>query len=415
MAHRGAWRLLVALSALHVLAYVDRQLVVALAPVLEAELGLSHAQIGLVIGASFIGAYALGLPVAGVLADRLNRPRIVAAGLAAWSVATSLAATAQGFLSLAGWRALVGIGEATLPPAALSLLGDRFPPSRMGLASSVFYMGVPVGYAASLAFAAAVAPRLGWRACFLVLGGLGLAAVVPVLRIRDPRPGAVAPRGSAAVARGVGRAFTERPTLLVLLAAATLLAFTSAASQHLVTWLVRERGFAFARAGSTAAVVLGVASLGGPLIGFVTDRARRRGGPAARLYAFVAVGASSLGATVAFYRLDPASAWFLPAWLVAQCWTLGWYGPILAALYEAAPEESRATVVGSSLLTLNLLGVATGPWLTGLVADRTSLTTGLMASLAGTAGGLLLLAGTAMQASTRGGAGRRPRPDSSAC
>jgi len=402
LADRGAWRLLAALTALNVLGYVDRQLVVALAPVLEAELGLSHAQTGLVIGASFIGAFALGLPITGAIADRAHRPRLLAAGLGAWSVATGLAGTASGFLPLAGWRALVGVGEATLPPTAISLLGERFAPARLGFASSVFYMGVPVGYAGSLAFAAAVTPALGWRACFLVMGAAGLAAVPAVLRIPDPGLRARSRPGEARepTLRVLRRGFAEQPLLAPLVLAATLLVFTSASSQHLVTWLVQERGFAFGRAGSVAAVVLAVASLGGLLIGAATDRARRRG-PAGRLAAFCALGAVALGATVAFYRLPSSSPYFLPAWLVAQAWSLGWFGPIMASLHELAPADARATVIGSGLLVLNLCGVATGPWVTGLVADRTSLSTGLLASVVGLAAGLVLLGFVALRLRTR--------------
>jgi MFS family permease len=402
VADRGGWRLLAALTALNVLGYVDRQLVVALAPVLEAELGLSHAQTGLVIGASFIGAFALGLPITGRLADRTHRPRLLAIGLGAWSVATGLAGTAGGFLPLAGWRALVGAGEATLPPTAISLLGDRFTPARLGFASSVFYMGVPVGYAASLAFAAAVTPALGWRACFFVMGAAGLAAVPAVLRMQDPRPRAVARPGETPepASRVLRRAFAEQPLLVPLVLAATLLVFTSASSQHLVTWLVRERGFSFGRAGSVAAAMLAVASLGGLLIGAVTDRARRRGA-GARLFAFAGLGVAALAATIAFYRLAPTSPFFFPAWLVAQAWSLGWYGPILAALHELAPENGRGTVIGFGLLVLNLLGVATGPWVTGLIADRTSLTTGLLTSVGGMAVGLLLLLYVALRLRAR--------------
>lgn len=60
-------------------------------------------------------------------------------------------------------------------------------------------------------------------------------------------------------------------------------------------------------------------------------------------------------------------------------------------MHEMAPADSRATVIGSALLVVNLLGVATGPWVTGLIADRTSLTTGLVASLGAMAAGLFLV------------------------
>jgi predicted MFS family arabinose efflux permease len=394
MAERGAWRLLAALTALNVLGYVDRQLVAALAPVLIAELGLSRADIGLLIGPVFVVVYAFGTLALGAAADRWRRPRIIAGGLAAWSGATALTGTASGFATLALWRSLVGVGEATLPPTAVSMLGDRFPASRLGFATSVYYAGIPVGFACSLALAGWLVPRLGWRACFYVLGLLGLAAVALVWRMADPPRGggpAAADAAGETTARRLRRAFADEPTLALLIAGATLLTYASASSQHLVTWLVQERSFAYSRAAYMAsAVVLGAGLAGNLAIGALTDAARRRhaGG---RLAAFVFLGTLSLAATTAFYLLPAASPFFLAAWLVAQAWTLGWYGPMLAAIHERAPAGSRATVVGFGLMAINLVGVGAGPWVTGAIGDRAGLTTGLVASVAVGAVGLGLV------------------------
>lgn len=386
---RGAWRLLAGLTALNVLAYVDRQLVASLAPVLSADLGLTHAQVGLLIGVSFTAAFAIGLPVVGVLADQQGRKRILVTGIGVWSLGTALCGTASGFASMATWRALVGAGEATLPPSAITLLGDRFPPSRLGLATSVFYSGIPVGFALSLAFSAAVAPRLGWRACFVAVGVMGLVALAFARRLREPRAeSGASPKADGSPANRVRHALASEPALGPLVIGAALLAFTSAASQHLVNWLVNDRGYPFARAGFVASAMMLCASPGNLVIGALTDRARRRG-PGQRLAAFVALGVVALVASVGLYTLPAGTPLFFASWLVAQAWALGWYGPLVAAIHELAPARSRATVIGFVLLTVNLLGVATGPWVTGLIADRSSLTTGLLASLGATGLGLV--------------------------
>ena len=394
---RGAWGLLAALAALNVLGYVDRQLVAALAPVLMAELGLSRADIGLLIGPVFVVVFAFATLALGAAADRWRRPRIIAGGLVVWSAATALTGTASGFASLALWRALVGVGEATLPPTALSMLGDRFPPSRLGFASSVYYAGIPVGFASSLALAGWVVPRFGWRACFSLLGLLGLAAVALVWRMEDPprrsSPGAPRPEPApgGTIAGRLRQAFAAEPAIALLVAGGTLLTYASASSQHLVTWLVQERGFAYSRAAYLAsAVVLGAGLAGNLAIGALTDGAERRwaGG---RLAAFALLGATSLAATAAFYRLSPASPFFVAAWLVAQAWTLGWYGPLLAAVHGLSPAGSRATVLGFALMALNLLGVGLGPWITGAIGDRAGLTAGLLTSVAVGAVGLALV------------------------
>jgi MFS family permease len=89
---------------------------------------------------------------------------------------------------------------------------------------------------------------------------------------------------------------------------------------------------------------------------------------------------------------------------VAQAFMLGWFGPAAAEILERAPAERSATVMGFALLALNLLGVATGPWVTGAMGDRVGLTRGLLASLGLGAFGLGLLAAVAI---AQGRSGRR--------
>jgi predicted MFS family arabinose efflux permease len=404
---RFPWRLVAALTALNVLSFIDRQALVAVAPLLIEDLGLSRAEVGLLVGISFMLVYAIGTLTMGILADRRSRPRLMAAGLGAWSAATALTATASGFVSLAAWRALVGIGEATLPATALSMIGDRVPPSRLGLANAIFYAGVPMGYALSFALAGAIAPVLGWRACFLGLGANGLLAAGLVWRMADPpRRGGQAPvaPGLAAAARDLARALAIRPSLSLVIVAATLLVYASGASQHAITWLVEERGFAFPRAAFLSAAIMLVAGLAGNLgIGALTDRARRRH-PGARLLALAAVSVLGLAATFVFYRSAPSYPLFFPSWFLAQAWLLGWYGPAVAAIDESAPDGRRAAVIGFGLLIINVVGVAGGAYVTGLAGDRVSLTMGLSWSLVPAALGIVLLALVGLQAMRRGAA-----------
>jgi MFS family permease len=180
--------------------------------------------------------------------------------------------------------------------------------------------------------------------------------------------------------------------ILVLTAAGVLLVFTSAASQHTITWLVAERGFEYARAALLSGAVTLVSGLAGNLaIGAITDRARQAH-PSLRLVALGAVSAIGLGAAAAFYTLPPSSPAFYACWAVGQAYLLGWYGSLVAAVDERAPEGRRASVLGAFLLVINLLGVATGPYVTGLIGDRASLTSGLLFSLGPGAAGALTLA-----------------------
>jgi predicted MFS family arabinose efflux permease len=269
------------------------------------------------------------------------------------------------------------------------MLGDRV--TRIGLANGVFYAGIPVGFALSFVLAGGVGPWLGWRACFFVLGVAGLVGVTLVWGMADPPRRGAGPRPASPGLGAAARAVAGNPALAGLVAAGTLIVFASSSSQHAITWLVQERGFGFATAAFLSAIVIGVAGLAGNVgIGFLTDRAQARV-PGGRLLAFSGIGVFGLAASALFYRVPPGSAFFLPCWCLAQAWMLGWFGPLMAAIDDAAPAGTRATVVGLALLTTNLLGVGTGPYVTGLIGDHASLTAGLTWSLVPAALGVALV------------------------
>ena len=77
----------------------------------------------------------------GVLADMVNRPKLIAFGVALWSVFTALTGVAKGFVSMAIPRMFIGVGESMLTPTSMSLLSDTFPSKRMGFAAGFYYMG----------------------------------------------------------------------------------------------------------------------------------------------------------------------------------------------------------------------------------------------------------------------------------
>src|SRR5688572_2446928 len=196
---RSAWGLLFFLTALNILNFVDRMLIASLAPLLIKDLGLSRAQIGLLTGFGFVFFYTFVGLLLGMAADRFRRLPLIAMGVALWSAMTALSGLARSFIQLAIPRIFVGIGEATLTPAALSMLGDAFPRRRQGLAVGVYYAGIPLGLATALISSSLIAPRYGWRFSFYALGILGLIATVFLAVLREP------PRRRRSEERRVGK------------------------------------------------------------------------------------------------------------------------------------------------------------------------------------------------------------------
>jgi predicted MFS family arabinose efflux permease len=382
---RSAWVLLAFLTALNVLNFVDRQLIASLAPLLIAELKLSRAQIGLLVGFAFVFFYTLMGLALGVLADRLSRTRLIAVGLGLWSAMTAVSGAATGFAHLAAARVLVGVGEATLTPAALAMLGDAFPRGRLGLAIGVYYAGIPLGVGLSLVLAGFIAPLWGWRACFYALGIAGLLAVAALLLLREPpRRGAVqgaVPPALREIAAELLGALRSVPALGLTILGACGLAYAAGAALHVLTWLVQERGLEFRQAAFTAGGIAAVAGFLGNLGGgALADWCGRRwaGG---RLWALVALTLALAPISTAYFLLPPGSPLFYLCWLFASASTTAWFGPVFAVIQQLSPVAIRSTTVAFALLALNLLGVGPGPWITGMIGDSFSLTAGLLSSV----------------------------------
>jgi MFS family permease len=161
---------LVALLAFALLInYADRGSISVAAPLLGKELGLRASEIGWVLGL-FYWAYAPLQPVMGWCADRFGPARVLAAGFLLWSLATGLMGLAGGLAALVALRLLMGAGEATFYPSALSLLSRKVPDSQRARATATMQFGALIGPAAGALLGGYVMVRYGWRTMFLVMG-----------------------------------------------------------------------------------------------------------------------------------------------------------------------------------------------------------------------------------------------------
>ena len=181
------WGLLALLTLINILNFVDRQLLPSFANFIKPELELTDTEYALLTGLFFIVFYAVAGLFMGIMADRMHRGRLIAVAIALWSLLTAASGAARGFVSMAIPRALIGVGESALTPAAISLLSDRFRPAQLGLAAGLYYLGVPVGAGLSLLVAGYLGPTIGWRNCFYLLGGAGMLFAAAMLLVRDPR------------------------------------------------------------------------------------------------------------------------------------------------------------------------------------------------------------------------------------
>ena len=161
--------LVVMLSLALMINYIDRGAIATAAPLLQDELQLSPSEIGWVL-AVFYWAYAPLQPVMGWLADRIGPAIVLAAGFALWSLSTAATGLVWGLASLVVLRLLMGAGEATFYPSALSLLVRNVPPTQRALATATMQFGAVLGPAIGTLVGGMIMLHFGWRTMFVVMG-----------------------------------------------------------------------------------------------------------------------------------------------------------------------------------------------------------------------------------------------------
>ncbi len=403
------------LIATAVLSYTDRQVLSLLVDPIRGDLGISDTQISLLLGTAFAVVYGIaGIPL-GFLADRRSRRNLIMMGVAVWSVGTMACGLSRNFGELFASRIVVGLGEAALSPAAISLISDYFPPARRGTAVGFFLSGIAMGSGAAILIGGAVlhVVELGilagtplavlapWRLVLLMIGAPGLAWAMLILVIREPErrsaemtengelnavgagvtqltsapPGAMSggDGASARVGAGAGGTASARrmATWLAVVPVYLMLAAGSFVDNAVGAWsptlLIRDFGRDPAQVGLQLGVLLTAGFGGGVLLGGVfADRAGARGGWPGKLRVclvaagFILPAALLMNSRDVFWVMTGVPLYFALSGIVTA---VGF-----SAILDMVPNRSRGLAMSVSFFLNVALGAGLGPTAVALAA-----------------------------------------------
>jgi MFS family permease len=370
-----SWYVLALLCVVYLMNFLDRTLIYILFPPIKKEMVLSDLQLALLGTTSFVIFYtALGIPF-GRLADKVVRKRMIAVGLAVWSVFSGLTGFATDFWTIFACRVMVGVGEATLGPAAMSLLSDFFPKRMRATVQSIYSAGIPLGAAAAFFLGGSIAEVLSWRWAFYLLGFPGVLLALMVLFIKEP------PRGVAEVSPNdaVSKAgTTQNSGLSVLLGNRTLLlhhigyAFFAVATNSLSIWvptlLSRAHGMSLVAVGTMAGMSMLIAGgLGTAFGGYVADwfKERSKGGR----MKFTAMAAALCAPLWLTFLLSGNITVMIACYVLLTGFGLIWLGPGAADVHDIVGPNLRGLGVGVYFFTVNIIGYGFGPPIIGKVND----------------------------------------------
>ncbi len=357
---------------MNVINFVDRQFISSFAPFLKSDLDLSDTEIGLLTGIVFIFFYTVAGLFVGTLADRYNRTKIIGIGVILWSAFTAISGFAKNFFTLAAPRLFIGVGESTITPTTMSILSDRYEQKRLGFAAGFYYLGVPVGVGISLLIAGYLEPMIGWRGCFYLLGLIGLFLGFLMLFVKDsPRKNISTKPESKTFFEIIAllyKALSTSKSLVLTIIAGTLYHLVLGAAQFEVIWAVADKGFSpntFGQINGWIFVVFGV--LGSLFGGIASDWALKTYNLPRTWFLLIL---TLLLIPLAFTRYLETDNFLFWVGICSSAFSLGcFYGPIFAVIQELVPSSIKGTVVAFNLLCLNLLGIAIGSIVFGIMAD----------------------------------------------
>lgn len=374
----GDYGFLIFLTMINVLNVVDRQLIASLANWIKPELNLTNTQFGLLTGLIFIFFYAFAGIFMGVLADRVNRTRLIAFGLVAWSALTAISGMAKGFVSLAIPRLFIGIGESIMTPTSMSILSDRFPSKNLGFAAGTYYMAGPIGISASLLIVAYLEPLVGWRGCFYVLGGLGVAFGLVMFFMKEtPRRSAAQQATDKSIELPsikemlviTRNAFARSPALVMTVFGAVTFHIFMGAAMFEQIWFVEERGFDRNEIAEITGWMAMVAGISGNLFGGVgSDYFLKKTGLGRPMFLFW-ITLFIMPVMLAYRLIDPASILFMVFMFLAFFQFGSVYGPVFGTVQELVPPQVRGTVTAVVLLMINVIGIGFGVTAGGFLVD----------------------------------------------
>ena len=390
--------ILVLLTGLNLLNYVDRMIVSAVLtrlkePVAQGGLNLSNSEAGFLATAFLLG-YFVTSPMFGVRADKGARKGLIAFGVAVWSIATVVSGIADSFALMVVARVFVGVGEASYATLAPTIIDDLTPPESKGRALAIFYLAIPVGSALGWVLGGLIEAQWGWRAAFYVCGGPGLVLALTCLLIAEPQRKLREVHGS--IVDGL-RTLAKIP--LFRRAVLGYCAYTAAlgAFAHWAPTFIAEQykaDLSLKQANLYFGAITVVAGIVGTIIGGrwgdwtqrhnpVTvetrfdDPVNRRGTNALLRICAIGMVVAAPFAAAAFF-MPNYIAFFAFAFLCEIGLFLS-TSPVNAIGLRSVPPELRASAMAAMIFAIHLFGDLWSPTLLGVLLDHVVATFAMMA------------------------------------
>lgn len=371
-----AWVVFALTAGLLVSDYMSRQVLNAVYPLLKAEWALSDAQLGSLSGVVALMVGLLTVPLS-LLADRWGRIKSLTVMAISWSLATLMCGLSNHFGEMFAARLFVGVGEAAYGSVGMAVVLSVFPPSMRATLAGTFLAGGMFGSVLGMALGGVLAARFGWRWSFAGMAAFGLtlallySMIVREARIAPPRAKAVHAVEPASTRPPLSSLFDNRSVVSAYIGSGLQLFVGAALLAWIPSFMYRYYEMPIDRAGLVSAVFVLISGAGMIVCGMLSDRLCQHR-PERKVTLAIAYCLISCVLLSTAFRLPtgPAQLALIAAGMFLAAGTAGPAGAMVANLTHAS---IHGTAFATLTLANNLLGLAPGPLVTGVLADRMGL------------------------------------------
>jgi predicted MFS family arabinose efflux permease len=356
--------------------YMSRQVLSAVFPFLKLEWALTDTQLGGLVSVVSLTVAVLAVPLS-LLGDRWGRVKSIVLMASIWSLATLGSAIAANYEQLMLARVFIGVGEAAYGSVGLAVVLTVFPVYRRASLTGAFLAGGSFGSVLGVALGGALAVQFGWRWSFAAMAVVGLVLVVlyrmsitdkklEQYRVDDVAEGEpVSTTGERVKLRTL---FSTPSVIAAYIGSGLQLFIAGSLFAWLPSYVGRAYGLAPDKAAGIAAVAILLMGTGMIVCGAVTDRLARTVAIRKWTSAIVYAAASLVFLGIGFSLPHGGVQLLLLA--IGVFFAAGTAGPAGAMVSNLTHESIRATALGTLTLANNLLGLAAGSLITGILADR---------------------------------------------
>jgi predicted MFS family arabinose efflux permease len=356
--------------------YMSRQVLSAVFPFLKVEWALTDTELGGLVSVVSLTVAVLAVPLS-LLGDRWGRVKSIVLMASIWSLATLGSAIAANYEQLMLARVFIGVGEAAYGSVGLAVVLAVFPVYRRASLTGAFLAGGSFGSVLGVALGGALAVQFGWRWSFAAMAFLGLVLVVLYRlfisdeklerhRVTDVAEGEpVSTTGERAKLRTL---FSTPSVICAYIGSGLQLFIAGSLFAWLPSYVGRAYGLAPDKAAGIAAIAILLMGTGMIVCGAVTDRLARTIAIRKWTSAIVYTAASLVFLGIGFSL--PHGGVQLLVLAIGVFFAAGTAGPAGAMVANLTHESIRATALGTLTLANNLLGLAAGSLMTGILADR---------------------------------------------